>query len=655
LHKKLLITIACCSLFSVTGTSQSTVPDSLENIISLAASNNQKIDATFKLADYYAVSDKSKSFRILEQSLAWTRKIGNKKLEARCLNKLGDFYWYSGDYPLASRHYYTALYLFEELHEQKEIAVSYRNIGWIYLGQKNYAQSGYYFRKALDQMKKYGKQQDLIPCYDDLGILYRTTGNYAKAISCFQQTIKLGRKFGNQKAVAGGTSDLATTYLKMGRYETARTFYLEAIALHEQISDQYNLCTAYIGLGECYIALKDSDQAMSYLLKANKMSADNHYKNPEIESLKHLGRAAMLAQKPTVAYDYMYRYASLSDSMHDDNQNRQMHEMSAKYESDKQDADIRYLQKQEQFMNERLNKEIKFKTYMLIFSGIVLILTFSFFRSYRDNKKANRHLSRAYAEIESKNKDISDSINYARQIQRARLPDHDLINRLFRESFGLFKPKDIVSGDFYWFAELKNGKTAFAAADCTGHGIPGAFMSLIGIDTLHQAMIENELANPAEILSFSNVSLKKALRQNDEFSASRDGMDIALCILDREKMELCYAGAHRPLIIIRNDEITEIKATKHAIGGLTPDNQQFDMHTLPVESNDMIYVFTDGYADQFGGHCDKKYTTRKFKELLLSIYTRPAKEQEKMLDIVFEAWRGTTEQVDDVLVMGIRV
>ena len=652
--KTLLIAPLLIFHFSSTGNCQSTTIDSLEKRISLAPTDSERIDAAFALADHYSETDKPKSLLILKQSLAWSQKK-DKKLQARCLNKIGDFYWYSGNYALASDNYYTALYLCEEIQDKKGAATCYRNIGWIYLDQRNYEQSGVYFRKSLRQTKKYGKESELIPCYDDLGILYRTTGSYQKALKSFEQTISLAKKYGDRKAIAGATADLAATYLKMGQLETSRLFFLESIALHENTPDNYNLCDAYLGLGECYIQLKDGREALHYLLKALNLAKGNGFVQPEILALKQMGRAYALLGDAQRGYEFIYRYAILSDSLHDDNQNRLMHEMSAKYESDKKEASIRSLHRQERLMAEKLSDATQFRVFVLVFSGIALILTFSFFRSYRDNKRANRRLARANEEIETRNKDISDSIHYARQIQRARLPDPDTIYELFPQTFGLFKPKDIVSGDFYWFADLKNGKRAFAAADCTGHGIPGAFMSLIGIDTLHHAMIETRLTKPSEILACVNRSLKKSMKQHDQSAGTRDGMDIALCVFDEEKMELHYAGAHRPLILIRGNEITELKPTKQAIGGLTDNEQQFETHVLKLQKNDMIYVFSDGFADQFGGNCDKKYGTKKFKELLLSVNTKSMAEQEEMLDIVFEAWRGNNEQIDDVLVIGVRI
>lgn len=327
----------------------------------------------------------------------------------------------------------------------------------------------------------------------------------------------------------------------------------------------------------------------------------------------------------------------------------------ANFNAEKKGPDIRSLLQHEFELGQKLEREAEFKLYLLTFLGITIVLVLVFFRGYRERMKANRRLSRAYAEIENKNKDMSDSITYARQIQKARLPDPELILEAFSEAFGLYKPKDIVSGDFYWFAHTKSGKVILAAADCTGHGIPGAFMSLIGMDILNYAVIENQLSNPTEILECVNISMKKAMKQKDESSGTRDGMDIVLCVFDFEEMELSYAGAHRPLVVVRKGEVTEYKPTKQAIGGLTADDQVFETQKICLRKNDMVYLFSDGYSDQFGGPRNKKFSSRKFKDLLSRIYSLPACTQENLLEQTFENWRENNDQLDDVLVMGVRI
>jgi len=251
-------------------------------------------------------------------------------------------------------------------------------------------------------------------------------------------------------------------------------------------------------------------------------------------------------------------------------------------------------------------------------------------------------------------KDITDSINYALRIQQAILPDKKEVYLALPQSFILFKPKDIVSGDFYFFH--KNDQSVFiAAVDCTGHGVPGAFMSMVGSERLTDAVQHSN--NTSEILSRLNRGVKTSLKQSSKDESTRDGMDIAICSVDTKNRIVKYAGANRPMWIIRSGqtEVEEIKATKVAIGGLTEDNQHFDSHELKLQAGDTFYICTDGYADQFSGKDGKKLMTRKLKEILVGIQNKAMPEQELYLDNFVEDWKAGTEQVDDILVIGIRV
>ena len=218
----------------------------------------------------------------------------------------------------------------------------------------------------------------------------------------------------------------------------------------------------------------------------------------------------------------------------------------------------------------------------------------------------------------------------------------------------LFKPKDIVSGDFYYFNK-SNDLIFIAAADCTGHGVPGAFMSLIGYERLDDAVSQD--TNTSVILELLNKGVKKSLRQSNDHNSTRDGMDIALISFKSDKGIVNFSAANRPLWIIRNGkkEIEEIKGTKAAIGGLTDDNQIFENHEITVSSGDTFYIFTDGFSDQFGGKSGKKLMSKKFKEILLNIQHLTMKEQEQHLENFIEKWRGESEQLDDILVIGWRM
>ncbi|MGP8215230.1 MAG: SpoIIE family protein phosphatase [Bacteroidia bacterium] len=256
--------------------------------------------------------------------------------------------------------------------------------------------------------------------------------------------------------------------------------------------------------------------------------------------------------------------------------------------------------------------------------------------------------------IENKNKDITDSILYAKRIQQAKLPRKEDIYSALPNCFVLFKPKDIVSGDFYFF--YKDSKSLFiAAADCTGHGVPGAFMSMIASEKLTDAVSAS--TDTSDILKRLNKGIKTSLRQTENSESSKDGMDIALCSVNMESRIIKYAGANRPLWIIHKgkDVVDEIKATKKGIGGFTEDDQHFETHEVKLQEGDTFYIFSDGYADTFGGKLGKKLMTGRFKEILLSIQKLSMQEQEKHLEYFLENWKAGIEQVDDILVIGIRL
>ena len=310
--------------------------------------------------------------------------------------------------------------------------------------------------------------------------------------------------------------------------------------------------------------------------------------------------------------------------------------------------------------------------YLYVMLGIVVVVgVFSFFlyRNIQQKKKANLLLARQSKEISDKSKIIElkkieteQSIQYAQRIQYAILPPHSEINQYLNNYFILYKPKDIVSGDFYFFSDyhykLNKDNVVIAAVDCTGHGVPGAFMSMVGNEKLKDAV--DVSSSPGKILNELNKGIKAALRQEE--NSTRDGMDLSLCSIPAQKntttntTTIKYAGANRPLWIIRNDskEIEEVRATKFSIGGHTLTTQEFVEHEIVLNTNDTIYLHSDGFADQFGGASKKKLMTKKFKELLVSIQDKSMQQQHDYLNSFIDNWRADVEQIDDILVIGIK-
>jgi len=303
-----------------------------------------------------------------------------------------------------------------------------------------------------------------------------------------------------------------------------------------------------------------------------------------------------------------------------------------------------------------------------IIYGIIIIILIYFLVQYRtkslrkanqvliEKDKASREVEKQRQELAIKNKNITDSIQYAKKIQEALLPSHDIIKKLLPDSFILFKPKDIVSGDFYWLTEKKN-KVFVSAVDCTGHGVPGAFMSLIGFKILENIIKVQGVEKPSEILNILSMGIENTFHRDEEDYLLKDGMDLAFCAYDREKKLLEYAGAFNPLYLIRDNKLIETKADRFSIGlkQMLNEQNEFTNHSVSIKKGDMIYLFSDGYPDQFGGPNGKKFMYRRFRHLLLTIHKLPLQEQKDFLEKSIEDWKGEEyDQVDDILVIGIR-
>lgn len=263
-------------------------------------------------------------------------------------------------------------------------------------------------------------------------------------------------------------------------------------------------------------------------------------------------------------------------------------------------------------------------------------------------------IERQRLKLEDLYKDVTDSIRYAKRLQYSILPPEEIVKEITPDSFVLFKPKDIVSGDFYWFEKLEN-KSFCAAVDCTGHGVPGAFMSLVGANGLNGAVREHHTISPALILDELNKYVSDSLNKGSEDNHVRDGMDLSLVAIDYDKMILEYAGANNPLYLVRNNEFTIVKADKFAIGSFEPGTKKYTNHKIELKKGDIIYLFSDGYADQFGGSKGKKFMYKNFRNELLDIHQLEMEKQKDYLHDKMIEWQGSFEQVDDILVIGIRV
>ncbi len=289
-----------------------------------------------------------------------------------------------------------------------------------------------------------------------------------------------------------------------------------------------------------------------------------------------------------------------------------------------------------------------------IITGLIIIIAAIAIKLLLLNSKTNRILKSKNTNIQQPTQNKPHSINYAKRLQNAILPSAETVNAALPENFVLYQPKDIVSGDFYWVSSHGN-KSLVAAIDCTGHGVPGALLSIVGHNAINQTVNELNIIQPAKVLDSMNSIIKKILHQ-DKGSDIRDGMDMALCCIDKETLVLEYSGASNPLYIVSEGELQIIKASKLTVGSLQEDVKEKPAnHSIQLNKGDCFYIFSDGYADQFGGNDNKKFKTSRMQELLISIFQKPMHEQKNLFYEAFNNWKDTNEQVDDVLVIGVRV
>ena len=304
---------------------------------------------------------------------------------------------------------------------------------------------------------------------------------------------------------------------------------------------------------------------------------------------------------------------------------------------------------------EQLKSEKQRRTGLLVIVGLVLVSLGFVFVQLRKTRAQKVVIEGQHEKLNESHREITDSINYAKRIQDALMTSAVYIKDVLPESFILFNPKDVVSGDFYWVYRSPKGQIYFTVADCTGHGVPGAFMSMIGTSLLNEFIIENNIEDTAEVLTKMREQIIKSLDQKGLQGENKDGMDMALCKYDPKKGTVQYSGAYNPLIHISKNEINQLKGDSQPVGLHTGKKLPFTNKEIQVAKGDMLYIYSDGFPDQFGGEKGKKYLSGKFKKFLLSISDKPIDEQNTLIKAEFTNWIGDHEQIDDVCVMGVRI
>ena len=602
------------------------------------------------------------------KSLKIDEELGDKNGMSNCYNNIGNVHKGQCNYDKAISYSIKSLKIFEELGDKKGMSNSYMSIGNVHYEQGGYKQAIEYYLKSLKIKEKLGDKRGMSSLYVGMGNVNASQSNYPMAIKYYLKSIKTFEELGDKKGMSFSYNNLGIVHSYQGNYKQAIEYYLKSLKIDEEIGDKNGIAVIYINIALLNITLSDSaalteNQRINYLNKAMEYGNKAYTLALEIEAVPQQNNAAAHLQKIYTklgnykdAIKYAEIFITTQDSMFSEDKTKALAEMGAKYETEKKQLQIEKMETQKNLDNKTIEAQQaeNRKQLIIIISaiiGFVIVLVFSIIllRMFRHKRKANILLAQQKEVIEEKNKDIMASITYAKRIQTAILPPQKIVKEYLKNSFILYKPKDIVAGDFYWM-EHKDGKVLFAAADCTGHGVPGAMVSVICNNGLNRSVREYSITDPGKILNKTREIVIQEFEKSEE--EVKDGMDIAICSLEGNRLQ--YAGAHNPLWIVRNGEILETKADRQPIGK-SIQTELFTTHTLELQNGDTLYIFSDGYVDQFGGEKGKKFKSKAFKELLLSIQDKAMEDQRLLIDDTFENWRGELEQIDDVCVIGVRI
>ncbi len=574
-------------------------------------------------------------------------------------NNIGLTYMYQGTYDQSLDYYFKGLAISEELTDStiryRKIANAYLNIGSIYDYQEDYEKALDYFNRSILIFKTLDEKFNLSFAYDYIGRIYHKKKNYDQALEYYFNGLEICEEIDDQVGVGLSYTNIGESYARQGEYSKALDYLFISLKISEENGNVNNTATNCLNIGEIYFELGNYSKSLQYLNRSKQIGNEIGALEAEKDASEALSRTYSKLNNYKLAYENHVLFKTLFDKLKSDENVKSIAQREMQYEFDKKQKQQKFEEAQKKAARDAERKRERLIRFIFIII-ITFVMVFAFFmlRSYQIIKKSNILLAQQRDQITEQKQSITDSIIYAKRIQTAVLPSPDYAEEILSEHFILFKPRDIVSGDFFWMTQ-RQGKSIIVAADCTGHGVPGAFMSMLGVSFLNEIVNKNETSQANLILNQLRAAVKKTLDQTGKKDEAKDGMDLALCIFDYENKKMQYAGAYNPLYLYRNNELIETKADKMPIGIHIKEKESFTNHEFDLQKDDTFYIFSDGFVDQFGGEKGQKFKSKKFKELLLGIQDRSLKEQKEILDITIENWRGDFEQLDDICVVGIRI
>ncbi|HEY9083805.1 MAG TPA: SpoIIE family protein phosphatase [Vicingaceae bacterium] len=621
--------------------------DSLINSLPSITNKQEKVNTLNVIAWNISYNDFQQGIDYALQSVKEAKAINYNKGLSKAYNTLGTIYADLGMYNEALKYYNITIEINKE-HDLKDgIASAYANIANIHAHLQNFKTAKEYFLLSNNEFKALNRIDSKVKTDLSLSKVYKSLNQEDSAEYYLEEAFKSVKKKEDNIYL------LANVFLYKAQSELAKNNYAETLLYLQdaeekftKVNSPYDLFQVYNIYGELYYQQKKYNLAIKYYTEGLDKYSKNSSVTLKSNVYKGLSNSYLAIGNFAQAHAYQSKHILITDSINKENSNNRLLAMENAFKNERSQLELDNLKNINKLQEAEIEKQNTQKIAMAIGLFLMLLLAFFIFRSYKQKKKSNLLLA-------EKNKEITDSITYAKRIQNAILPSDTTVKEYLPNNFVLYLPKDIIAGDFYWL-ERKDDNILFAAADCTGHGVPGAMVSVVCNNALNRTVREYGLTNPAEILNKTREIVVQEFEKSDD--DVKDGMDISLCCLELSGSyaTLQWAGANNPLWIIRKHELIEVKPNKQPIGK-TDNPLSFTTHEIQLQKGDTIYVFTDGFADQFGGPKGKKFMYKPFKELLLSIQNKTMEEQKIVLEQHFKNWRGSIEQVDDVCVIGVRI
>jgi len=611
------------------------------------------------------------------------KAAGRKDLMASSLSKIAAAYTDQGNYQAALIANLEALNIFEQRNEEAKLALLYSNIGQLYEKLNILDKDIYYCEKSLKLCRKLKDEYGEANCLGNLASCYIKKGRSKQAFEMMDRVIEVYTKFGDSLNLSSAYNNLGYMNRLIGNNKEGKAYYLKAIIICKRINNKQSLLLYLHNLSSIYLVEKNYLEAERTSQEVLTLIEENNVEQ-RLLTFRLLASIYPYLNKPEEANLYLDYFTELKDSVFSTENAGAMARLQTLFETEKQDLTIQNLEKDKTLQATQIKKRNTTITAVTIGLGLCLLLIIAVYRSYRLKQKANLIITEQKEKVESqrdelkhknevieeKQKEITDSINYAKRIQEAILPTVNDITKHFPENFVLYKPKDIVAGDFYWM-HAAGDLVLIAAADSTGHGVPGAMVSIVCSNALDKAVKDFGLTKPGEILDKTTDLVVEAFVKNGEVTKGemgeeiKDGMDISLLCVDKKNKKVFWSGANNQLWYVAPElviapahgvyrEMKEVKADKQPIGK-NDYRKAFTTHEIPYEEGSVFYLMTDGYADQFGGPKGKKFKYKNLELLLTEHCAEKLPDQKSTLIDTFETWKTGHEQVDDVTILAIRL